>query len=248
MWDRVEAREKTASREARSELTSFLLNSLGQALRVALDDKDSIAKQWACKLLADVFVSIGKNVGKVRIKKPYGKLMKIGTFRDEKKRIGKVRTNVLFPGLVCAIAQRELKKAERYRDTLGRLKAGCVSDLKQKCLAKEGKKRLDLLRSAGQRNPKLPISFEARTWKQAAQDQGIPEAYWPTVKLPDFSEKSESLWFEFLWPLISTMIDTEQLDSRYKLARQRYAKDSQKTAHDHLKTLARLKDKGAFYC
>jgi hypothetical protein len=247
MWERVEGRDKKAAREARAELQTILLNSLGQSLRVALDDNDSIAKQWACKLLADVFVSVGKNVGKVRIKEPYGKLMEIEVFRDEKKRIGKVRTDVLFPGLVCAIAQRELKKAERYRDTLGRLKVGCVSERKQKCLAKEGKKRLDLLRSAGQRDPKLPISFEARTWKQAAQDQGIPEAYWPTLKLPDFSEKSESLWFEFLWPLISTMIDTEELDSRYELARQRYAKDSQKTAHDHLKTLARLRDKGAFY-
>jgi len=247
MWDRVEARNEKAAREARVELQTFFLNSIGQSLTVALDDKDSIGKQWACKLLGDVFVSIGKRVGKVRIKKPYGKLMEIEAFRDEKKRIGKVRTDMLFPGLVRAIAQRELKKAERYRRALLLLKAGCVSERKQKFLAKEGQIRLNLLQSAGQHNPKLPILFEARTWKQTAQEQGIPEAYWPTVKLPDFSEKSESLWWKFLWPLISTKIDTEELESRYKLARARYAKDSHKTARDHLKTLARLRGKGAFY-
>ena len=62
MWERVEARNKKASRAARAELQEFLLNSLGQSLRVALDDKDSIAKQWASKLLSDIFVSIGKHL------------------------------------------------------------------------------------------------------------------------------------------------------------------------------------------
>lgn len=247
MWDRLEARDKEAAHDVHAALQTFFLNSIGQSLKVALDDKDSFTKKWSAQLLADVFVSVGKHVGKVRIKKPYGKLMEIKAFRDEKKKIGKARTDVLFPGLVGAIAQRELKKAERYRRTLLLLKAGCVSERKQKFLAKEGQIRLDLLRSAGQPNPKLPILFEARTWKQTAQEQGIPEAYWLTVKLPNFSEKSESLWWKFLWPLISTKIDTEELESRYELARTRYAKDSQKTARDHLKTLAKLRDKGVFY-
>ena len=71
MWERVEARDKKAAREARAELQTFFLNSIGQSLRVALDDKDGIAKQWASKLLADVFVSICKHIGKVKIEKPY---------------------------------------------------------------------------------------------------------------------------------------------------------------------------------
>jgi hypothetical protein len=132
MWERVEARDKKAARDARAELHTFLLNSIGRSLRVALDDKDSIAKQLACKLLADVFVRIGKHVGKVRIKKPYGKLMEMKAFRDEKKRIGKVRTEVLFPVQVRAIAQRELKKVGRFRRRLRLLKAGCITVRQQK--------------------------------------------------------------------------------------------------------------------
>ena len=113
MWDRVEARDKKAAREARTELQTFLLNSLGQSIRLALEDKDSIASEWASKLLADVFVSIGKHAGKVKIEKPYRVLMKNGAFRDEKKLIGKLRADILFPAQVRAIAQRELKKAAR---------------------------------------------------------------------------------------------------------------------------------------
>ena len=247
MLERIESDDDKAACAARSELQTFFLNSLAQFLRLACAEKDSVTKGWSGQLLASVFVSVGKHVGKVRIKKPYGKLTDTNAaFRTEKKKIGKARTDVLFPGLITAVAQRELKMAEGYRRTLLLLKAGCVSERRQKFLTKEGQKRLGALRSADQRNPKLPILLEARTWKQTAQEQGIPEAYWPTVKLPDFSEKSESLWWKFLWPLICKKIETEELESRYKLARKRYVKDSQKTARDHLKTLARLRDKRVF--
>ena len=247
MLERIESDDEKAACAARSEGQTFFLSSLAQFLRLACAEKDSVTKGWSGQLLASVFVSVGKHVGKVRIKKPYGKLTDTNAaFRTEKKKDREGSHRCLASGLITAIAQRELKMAERYRRTLLLLKAGCVSERLQKFLTKEGQIRLGALRSAGQRNPKLPLLFEARTWKQTAQEQGIPEAYWPTVELPDFSEKSESLWWEFLWPLICMKIDTEELDLRYKLARKRYAKDSQKTVRDHLKTLARLRDKGVF--
>jgi hypothetical protein len=218
MWQRVEACSKRAAREARAELQTFLLNSLGQSLRLALDEKDSIAKEWACKLLAGVFVSIGKRVGKVRIKEPYGKLMEIKAFLDEKKRIGKLRTDVLFPGMVRAITQRELKKAGHFR------------------------KRLLLLSN---------IKPARAAWRAAAKRQNIPELYWPTVKLREFSVKYEPEWWKFLWPLIQIHSDKQELlelaERKYRSARTRRFGDLQKTARDHLKALARLRDQGVFY-
>jgi hypothetical protein len=219
MWERVEARNKKASREARAELQTFLLNSLGQSLRLALDDKDSIASKWACELLADIFVSIGKHTGKVRIKKPYGKLMDIKAFKDEKSRIGKVKTSVLFPGLVRAIVQRELKTAMDFR------------------------KRLILLSASS-------------NWRETAKKQKIPEAYWSTVELLEFSMKSEPDWWKFLWSLIQKKIDLSKLpplaqrdlDSPGGIkARKRYLSDCEKAARDHLKVLGKLRDKGAFF-
>ena len=244
-WERVEARNKKASRAARAELQEFLLNSLGQSLRVALDDRDSIAKQWACKLLSDIFVSIGKHVGKVRIKKPYGRLMEIKAFRDEKKRIGKVRTDVLFPGMVRAITQREIKTAARHRRTLLFLKAGCVSKREQKRRGKLAKEH----------GFELADRERGTTWKQAAERQKIPQPYWPLVKFPEFSPRSFGRWFKFLWPLIREKIELSKLlslsqrdlDKGGTKNRTRYLSDSQKTAYDHLKALARLRDKGAFY-
>jgi hypothetical protein len=218
MWERVESRDKKAAREARAELQTFFLNSLGQSLRLAVDDKDSIASEWACKLLADVFVSIGKHVGKVRIKKPYGKLMEIEAFRGEKKRIGKVRTDLLFPGKVRAIAQGELKQARDYR------------------------KRLILLSIVD-------------GWEQTAKKQKIPQEYWPAVKLPEFSEKHLPEWWKFLWPLIQNEIDLSKLPPLAQhdpitggiKRRERYLSDCQKTARDHLKALAKLRDKGVSF-
>jgi hypothetical protein len=239
MWERVEARDKKASREARAELTSFLLNSLGQSLRVAKGDKDSIARRWACKLLADVFVGIGKDVGKVRIKKPYGKLMEIKEFRDEMKRIGKVRTDVLFPSQVRAIAQRELKKAGRFRRRLQLLKAGCITVRQQK--ARYGNVSIKTAEEKG-----VPL-----TWEQAATKEKIPKEYWSAMDLPEFSEKHLPRWWKFLWPLVQKNSDKQQLlelsELKYRSARTRYFGDLQKTARDHLKALARLRDKGAFY-
>ena len=241
MLERVEGRGKKAARKARAQLETFLLNSLGQSLRVAQDDKDSAAREWACKLLADVFVSIGKDVGKVRIEKPYGKLMEIKAFRDEKKRIGKVRTDMLFPGMVRAVVQSELKKAGRFRKRLLLLKAGCITERVQKI-------RYGNVSIKTAVKQQIPL-----TWQQTAKYKRprIPKQYWPAMDLPEFSVKSEPQWWEFLWPLIQKNSDHQQLlelaERKYRAFRARCFADFAKTARDHLKALARLRDKGRFW-
>ncbi len=219
MLDRVEGADEKAAQAARGELQTLFLNLGGQLLRVALSKKDSDANQWAGRVLADIFVGIGKYVGKVRIKKPYGKLTETNAaFRNEKKLIGKLRTDLLFPAQVRAIAQRELKQALNCR------------------------KRLMLLSTV-------------KGWEKTAKKEKIPQEYWPAMKLPEFSMESEPKWWEFLWPLIQNEIDLSKLPplAQHDLTtggikrRERYLSDCQKTARDHLKALAKLRDEGVFF-
>jgi hypothetical protein len=219
MLDRAESADEKAARGARGELQTFFLNLGGQLLRVALSKEGSDANQWAGRVLADIFVGIGKYVGKVRLKKPYGKLTETNAaFRNEKKLIGKLRTDVLFPAQVRAIAQRELKQALTCR------------------------RRLMLLSTV-------------KGWQKTAKKQKIPQKYWPAMKLPEFSVKWEPAWWKFLWPLIQNEIDLSKLPLLAQhdhttggiKRRERYLSDCQKTARDHLKALARLRDKSVFF-
>jgi hypothetical protein len=239
MWERVGGADKKIAHETRAELQTFFLNNLGQMLRLALADRQSNAKRWACRVLADIFVSIGKHVGKIRIKKPYGKLMETKAFLDQKKFIGKVRTNVLFPGMIRAIAQHELKRAGQFRKRLLFLKDRCISEHQQK--AKYGNVSINAAEKKG-----IPL-----TWKQAAKKQKIPQEYWPAMDSPEFSVKSEPQWWKFLWPLIQKNSDHQQLlelaERKYRAARTRCFADFEKTTRDHLKALARLRDKGRFW-
>jgi len=84
-----------------------------------------------------------------------------------------------------------------------------------------------------------------KLWKPLAKKHKIPEAYWSTVNFPEFSVKTQPLYWKFLWPMISKKISVAKLNSRYKMARKRFPSDSEKTAHDHLKLLARLRDKSS---
>ena len=68
--DRVECNDENPAREARAELKNFFLNSGGQLLGIAQARNDSNATDWAGRVLAHIFVNVGKHVGKVRIKKP----------------------------------------------------------------------------------------------------------------------------------------------------------------------------------
>lgn len=221
---------ETEGHEARCELQTLFLNSVEQWLQLASDKTASDAKRWAHELLAIIFVSIGKHAGKVRTKKPYGFLMGTNSaFRKGKKKLGRLRTNVLFAVRVAAITRRELRRAQRYHKSLLLLKAGCVSKAEQK--------------------HREALGVESSTWEQAAKRQKIPEAYWFFADLPEFSAKKKAFkqWKEALWPFIEKKINVAKLESHYKMAQKRYPSDSQKTAYGHLKTLAELKDKGVYY-
>jgi hypothetical protein len=91
-----------------------------------------------------------------------------------------------------------------------------------------------------------------RPWREVVKRQRIPESYLPTMKLPEFSVKSEPQWWEFLWPFIGKKIDVSKMPKLKKhddehggiKERIRYVSDSQTACRDHLQSLARQRDAG----
>ena len=231
MLEWVESGDKKAGHEARAELQTLFLSLLGQLMRLAKRKKDYATKRWAGELLAIIGVSIEKQAKKLR-------KANAGYAEMEKKLSGKGLTFAFFPTYVCEIAQRELKKALRYWKKLALLKA---------TFGKGSPEKVGILPDGKGGHVRRVVEQARKGWKQVAKEEKIPEAYWPLLKLPEFSEESEPDWWEFLWPLIKEKIDVAKLDSRYKMARKRHPSDSQKTARDHLILLARLRDTGIFY-
>jgi hypothetical protein len=116
---------------------------------------------------------------KVSLEKHHEKLSANPVSRETHAKLRKLRSDVLFPKSPIAQAvQRELKKAECHR------------------------RSLLLFRGVLKTRP-LGIQW----WKKVAQRNGISQEYFVTVKLPEFSMKSEPEWWKFLWPRIQKKID-----------------------------------------
>jgi hypothetical protein len=216
-WERTASDDEKAAHGARAELQTLWLNALGVLLKLALEKRNSSVKQWAGMMLASIFVSINKHDSdKGKARRELSKTNK--TYRLEKSRLGKLRTDVLLATKLTATVWRELKVTDNYRKQFLRLKA-------------------------------------IKYWETEAERQRIPKAYWPCVKLPEFSKKSELQWWKFLWPLISKKIDVSNLLPLAQLdpetggvkPRKRYPSDFQHTARGALQTFARLKDKSVLF-
>jgi hypothetical protein len=123
------------------------------------------------------------------------------------------------------------------------------------------------LKKAVRYRKRLILLSGSKDWRESAKKKRIPEMYWPLVKFPEFSMKSEARWWEFLEPLIQRKIDLSKMPplqvreyDRERIAynsrtgkitclggkrnRKRYFCDIGPTAHDHLKLLARVRDAG----
>ena len=213
-YDEKEGREKRSTgHEVRCELQTFLGNGIDRLLDLALREKDADAKQWAGALLANICV---------RIEKHDKRLSEVNAaYCDEKKKIGKLRTDVLFPKPISAAVKRELRKAERYRKRLMYFKTGYGEEWK----------------AAVSRH-----NMESR--------QKIPTAYWPFAELLDFSVKSEPQWWKLLWPLIRqnnpgllTALREGKIATRGIRYHARWA-TYRKEFRNALRTLARLRSDG----
>jgi hypothetical protein len=234
MFERVGGEDAHAARVAGNNLNEIVGNSISYMLGFGLHQEDSFAKQWAGQFLGGLEVSLEKH---------HKKLSKTNAaYRKERKKIGKLRSDVLFPRLKGAIVQRELKKAERHRRSL--------------LLLREVLKPRDLRLVIGDETR----PFGTQYWKKVAQRSGIPQEYFVTVKLPQFSMKSEPQWWKFLWPQIKRNNPNllAQLRSRYPRAERVDPRDKKSVPRasttrwtnyrtefrNHLQTLARHRDCG----
>ena len=224
--ERAEGDDERAAHAARALLQALFLTLGEQSLRVALADKESPTKQWAGKILATIFVSIGKYAGKVRIDKPYRRLMGTNSaFRAEKEKLGRAKMELLFPVPIAVIVQRELKKAESYQWRALVLKKvfarelhdsvfGPLHDRTGKCVGK------------GLRFRRLNRKQKEEKFEQMLKKRDIPQEYWPAMDLPEFSVKSEPRWWEFLWPLVKEKSDQRELlnlaQQKFSAAKERY--------------------------
>ena len=161
----VDNDDEAPAREACVALQIPFRKSVGRLLQLALGRRESIAKKWAGTMLANIAVSISKYDERL------SKTNK--TYVSEKEKIGKVRIDLLFPKPIGKAVRRELRKAERYRDTLVLLKAACGE-----------------------------AWTNGEAWTKLVRKQRIPKAYWPLAELPEFSMESEPRWWELQWPLI----------------------------------------------
>lgn len=116
-WELLECDAEKAANEARVELQSLFGKHVRQLLRLALNGNKEKTKQWAGRMLANIASSVWK----------YDKKLSEANdaYLAEKKKIisEKQLVQVLLPGPISEVAQRELKKAERYRKRLLLLKA-----------------------------------------------------------------------------------------------------------------------------
>lgn len=251
MLERVEGGDKKATHYARGELQTLFATLSENLLRLAEDKDDSVTKQWAGNLL----VSLYKNIEK-HDKKLSGTNAK---YAEGKKKLGKVRTNVLLPKGIGAVVQSELKKGEDCRKPLLVLKACFSRELHEPT-------RVRLRDSNGKDQGQATVfrtlhkKEKQERFKQAAKKAGIPEDYWRTINLPPFSLKSEPEWWEFLWPLIkrnnpdllgklrSNASRTEAnwsfsdgVSKRELKSRKLFWKDFQAQFRNHLKAVAKLR-------
>jgi hypothetical protein len=234
LFDRIETIGASARSTARDHLTGHLYETIDRLCNLAFQKKDTVAA-WRATQTLSALVS--------RCINPL-----IGIASVEQDTIGKRWAGESLARVWIAV--------EKHTETLNK-----VNSAYRKTKAKMGKHRRDIVaapRPIGQIVQKELATAERyrhellfyRRLRLLGKNQNlliktqIPGEYRLTLKLPDFSEKSWPEWWEFLWPIIRKKINVAKLDSRYEMARKRYASDSDKTARGHLKLLAQLRSNG----
>jgi hypothetical protein len=216
---RVTSDDIEAAHGAREALTDLFLQFVLELFQQAMGEKESFTKEWAGGLLRMIGGSVLKYDDKLSETN--------AGYRREKWKQKKLRSDVVFPGPVCAIAQQELSRAIHYRALL-------LLNRKQREVASEWSAQW-----FGRRLPR------------------IPRQYLPFKELPSFSLKSFELWWELLWPLIEKKlarlkmpplkIRAYEVFAGKKKDRKRYPSDVQTECRDHLKLLARRFDEGILH-
>src|SRR5262245_9083918 len=233
MWERMSLSDDEPGQprhEARVELQTLLLNTIGQVLRVGVSEKDGLAKKWAGELLAIIGVSISKH------DQHDEKLKANSAYAEMKKKLsGKGLTSALFPTYVCGIAQQELKTAEECCRRLLLLRErygdGWALEARWEGILEEYWPAMQL--------PDFSQESEPRWWK----------FLWPFIeKRIDVSKLPLLGRRQYDEQRVSHNVRTGKTEMRptEKTSRERYPSDSPRTARCHLMLLARLRDAGIY--
>jgi len=210
-------KDSVAAQRAAQTLSVLVSRCINPLLGIGSAKGNTIGKRWAGKSLAHVEVAIEKH------RKTLGRVNSAYRKTEAKIRKLKLRRDIVAaPGPIGQIVQKELATAEYYRDALL---------FYRRLLGKNRK------------------SFRTQIVKpkQVEMYYKIPRKYRRTLKLPDFSVRSEPQWWEFLWPFIRKKIDVSKMPKLKKRddehggikQRIRYVSDLQKACRDHLRSLAR---------
>jgi hypothetical protein len=251
LFGRIETIGASARSAARDHLTGHLFEAIDRLCNLAFQKKDTVAAQWAAQALSvlayrciNPVIGIGSveqdTIGKrwageslARVDDAVEKHRKTlsrvnSTYRETKAKIRKLKLRrdiVAAPGPIGQIVQKELATAEYYRGAL-----------------------LSYRRLLGKNRKSFRTQIVKP--KQVEMYYKIPREYRRTLKLPDFTEKSEPQWWEFLWPLIKKNnpdLLVELREGKFPTRGIRHHarwSSYRKEFRSHLRTLARLR-KGA---
>jgi hypothetical protein len=215
--ERTASDDEKAAHGARAELQTLWLNALGSLLKLALERRDSSVKQWAGMMLSSIFVSINKHDSeKGKARRELSKTNE--TYRVEKSRLGKLRTDVLLATKLTATVWRELKVTVNYRNQLLRLKAIKYWETEAE------RQRIPKTYWPCVKLPEFSENSEPQWWK----------FLWPLI--------SNKIDTSRLLPLAQRDPETGGVKPR-----KRYPSDFQHTGRGALLTFARLKDKGVLF-
>jgi hypothetical protein len=227
MLERVDGIDEIAARGARRELAFFLRKSAGVLLICALKATRRTAREWAGKLLANIYQKIEKHDKKLRVTN--------AAYRQEREKFaGKSFSAALFPkGEVCKVAQQELLKARRYYGELRLFKEafgrGWEPSAESGNVPKEYWPLVDL--------PEFSVKSVGE-WS---------DFLWPLIeKKIDVSKMPPLKMREYDTVNVAHNPRTRktEVSAGRKTHRKRYPSDSENTARGHLQLLAKLSDKG----
>jgi hypothetical protein len=154
-------KDTVAAWRAAQTLSALVYRCINPLIAIASAKQDTIGKRWAGESLARINDAVEKHEKT---------LSRVNSAYRETKVQKKPRRDIVVPGPIGQIVQKELATAEYYRDEL---------PFYRRLLGKN--------------------------WKSLIPTP-IPDEYWLTLQLPDFTEESEPQWWEFLWPLIKKII------------------------------------------
>jgi hypothetical protein len=237
LFGRIETIGASARSAARDHLTGHLFETIDRLCNLAFQKKDTVAAWRAAQTLSALVC---------RCINPL-----IGIASVKQDTIGKRWAGESLARVYVAV--------EKHKKTLSR-----INSAYRETKAKIGKPRRDIVvapRPIGQIvQEELAIGEHYRdellfyrrvlgkNWKSLIRTR-IPREYWATLKLPDFSVRSEGDWFrEWIWPRIkkrqAELLPKWQQDAKLRAKAKTeflHLNEFQKQCRNHLKALAKLR-------